>query len=455
MRAQEQKFSAPGGNGTEYVLKWFESLDEVAERFEVSVEDILSFNGLKSESEARKKKRFRIPDKSYKAEAPVSAVEAIVPAFPVVTVHDTVRSAEPVRDTAAGPAEWKGFASLNGSPVTHMALVLPFTGEGRTGSLFDFYSGVLMAVRTLGEHGVRTELEVFDYNADGERFQREDFSKYDFVLGPVNPEQAGSVLRIVSPHSFVVSPLDQKAAGMADDCRHFIQVPVNVKEQHEDALDWLAEEYSPTDAVLVFKEAGADSTVYEKGLKKRGVPYSTISYDILQGRGIIERIEKISSGAGHIRALMASENEAFCNDAVRNLSLMTHRGMEVTLYGTSKLRSFETIEPEAFHNVNLHMSSTYFIDYDVNGLKNFLLAYRALFNCEPGPFAYQGYDICSYLISTRDTFRSDWINRLENGRYSGFQTDIRFERKDAAAGLVNTAVRRVVFEKDYQVRLLR
>ena len=154
------------------------------------------------------------------------------------------------------------------------------------------------------------------------------------------------------------------------------------------------------------------------------------------------------------RVLVVSESEAFVNDVVRNLNLMIHDRYKVVMYGSSRLKGFETIDVEDYHNASLHLSMSYYVDYERPEVRDFLLKYRALYNTEPGAFAFQGYDVMYYFISVCAEYGKDWAEKIsENEKTRMLQTDFRF-RRDGDGGLKNTAIRRIVYGPDYSIDFL-
>ena len=133
---------------------------------------------------------------------------------------------------------------------------------------------------------------------------------------------------------------------------------------------------------------------------------------------------------------------------------MIHQKYNVTLYGPSKIRSFETIEVENFHKTNLHVSLTYYIDYNDQRVKNMLMKYRALFNAEPTQFAYQGYDIASYFIELCSKYGKDWQKYLSHEEKSMLQSTFKCMQQ-GDGGYVNHGVRRIVYEKDWTISKIR
>ena len=237
-----------------------------------------------------------------------------------------------------------------------------------------------------------------------------------------------------------------------------IQAPTPYKVHYEDLMEWMREELMPQDKVLLITEKGARQTEPSVQMKaavdSSGLSYKTFSYSILEGRDVMTPLKELMTTEGINRVVIASESEAFVNDVVRNMNVMIHQKYPVVLYGSSKIRSFDTIEVENFHNVNLHVSLTYFIDYDDPKVKNFLLKYRALFNTEPSQFAFQGYDVATYFIRQCSSHGETWNQMLENSEENLLQSTFKY-RRNGEGGYTNNGVRRIVYGKDWTVRRIR
>ena len=110
----------------------------------------------------------------------------------------------------------------------------------------------------------------------------------------------------------------------------------------------------------------------EAALLQAGIPFKSFSYGILEGRSIdvVLRSSYLSENkTNHI--VVASEKESFASDAIRNISLLS-TNYDIVGYGSNRLRNFETIELEAFQNVNMHFSLGYFVDYKLPEVKDFV-----------------------------------------------------------------------------------
>ena len=111
----------------------------------------------------------------------------------------------------------------------------------------------------------------------------------------------------------------------------------------------------------------------------------------------------------------------------------------ITLFGLPKWRNFEGIEVDYFHRMNLHLSLPYFVDYGREEVKDFLMKYRALFNGEPTPYTFQGYDI---------TMMSCGFEQIT------LQSKYKFKKDNAGDGMRNTGTTNIVYNKDYTISVI-
>jgi len=97
---------------------------------------------------------------------------------------------------------------------------------------------------------------------------------------------------------------------------------------------------------------------------------------------------------------------------------------------------------------------TYFVDYNSKNVKDFLLRYRALYNAEPSRSAYSGYDLMMYFSSLASKYGQKWPKALHKMDFNGLQSDFNLERTPSGS-YVNRAVRRVVYNPDFSVTMVR
>lgn len=431
----------PAKGYIEHTKRWYEDIDDIAKKYGVTVKEIMEANGLTS-TELSNRQVLKIPVQVTEEEdVPETPQEE-----PVSTDTPEVVQDQPDTVQVKPAAAPKGNANFS--------LVLPLkAGEVN----MDFYSGVLMALRDMEDEGLQAQVHVYDLSTGIPPI--EDLIQDDFVLGPVSSRDLEAIIQRVDGRVPVISPLDPKASALSANYTAFVQAPSAIDYQYADLAAWVKEDLQGSDKVILITEKGASSinasVAIRSAMAKEELSYEILNYAIVEGRGIVNNlIDMLAPKGGATRVVVASESEAFVADAVRKLAVAKGKGFDIVMYAPSKVRSFDTIDASSFHNVNLHVSSNFFINYKDPGVERFVRTYRALFRGEPTPFAFQGYDTARYFISQVLRCGKDWTAFPDGLRSAGLQTDFLLVRDDNG-NLHNEAVRRLVYEKDYTITLQR
>lgn len=468
VRLSKDKVRVGGKVYWSHVVTPKQTLWSICKAYNVEVQDVYEANpSLNLRTEGLKANQILlIPVRKAKAQAKGTTDKAL---FPGVHIHTPAEEEEEkagpeVPDSMPAPPDTLEAAPTDSADTfvadipkrINVALLLPLGNgiAGNEGSM-EFYSGVLLAARELGRNGIGIDLTLANVS-DSAELASAPIADADVILGPVSEKDIRKALHRTSPHSRVISPLDPRVAAAAASDR-IVQAPTPWQEQVRDLVSWASSEVQPADSIVLVKEndvpLSEDSAYLIEELRRSGLRFRTISYGILQGLNMQASFEAASTRDGVTRFFIASDNEAFVGDVIRNANLLAYKNYQVTVYSTSKVRSFDLIDVETFHNVSMRLATTYFVDYTDPAVKAFVLAYRALFKAEPGAYAFQGYDTAMYFISACSTWGRQWFKKLGDFPRRGLQTDFRFGRSDGP-GQVNTAVRRVIYGTDYSISLL-
>lgn len=430
-----------------HTVRWYENLEVISEKYGVPVEVIQKVNGLDGKK-LKNRQQLMIPTNPEKYVSVDEKPGSV----------DTGDSREDTVATRPVPAD-DIISVLAAGDKVNALLMLPFNAGGDSPSQIsmDFYCGVLLAAKELGDSGADIDLSVYDTYGDALPITAERLEKSDFVIGPPSQKGLYALLEICPEKTYVISPLDTRTENLTAAHSNFIQVPVSQEAQYEDLLAWISEEKTARDSVIIIYEKGIKDlrkeTEFRQLLDRSGFRHSAFSYSILEGRDVLDAMGRLMTAEGVNRVLVASESEAFVNDVVRNLNLLIHNKYNIVLYGASRIRSYETIDVANLHNASFHSSLSYYIDYDTPEVMDFLMKFRALFNTEPTQMAFQGYDIMYYFSRLCSTYGDSWAERLTTVRTPMLMSDFIFEKK--GDGLSRNTVRRVIYEPDYSVTLIR
>ena len=454
VESTDQK-QAENSSYTEHTVKWYEDIEDIARRYDVSVKDIMELNDLKSKKLSTRQV-LKIPVKTVVPAPQPEAAEADDKPDEVETVEpENNENRVQAQEIEAPEVSDTDLLNLRSRDVVDFSLVLPLRATGNPSELnMDFYSGVLLALKDLEAEGLKVQAHVYDLTAGMPPVDA--LVKSDFVLGPVASRDLEAILQRVDGRVPVISPLDQKASSLSTFYRNFIQVPTAVDNQYDDLGQWVKEDAEDDDKIILITEKGAGSVTasvaIRSALARRELTYDILNYAIVEGRGIPAILTGTMTKEGTNRVVVASESEAFIGDVVRNLGIMLGKGYDIVMYAPSKVRTFDTIEGSAYHDASLHISTSYHADYSSDEVDRFIRAYRALFRTEPSQFAFQGYDTARYFIVRAARYGMAWPERLGHERSSGLHTDFLFD-SDGNGNHHNVAVRRIVFKKDYSTVL--
>ena len=428
-------------------VKWFEDLTSIARKYMVSKESIMNINGMTSDKVKRKDviKIPRDPKKWENSDATAAGNSA------TASTGKTDESQE--ANVEEKPADSWFDKIFKPKREVEISLLLPFKASQKADpQMMDFYSGALLAAKDLGNDGVEVKLNVYDVAGGSIPVTEERFAQSDFVIGPVSNSDIARTVNASKGKSWIVSPLDPKAEALADTIPNVIQAPAPTSAQIKDMVRWIRSDMRASDKVLLISQKGASTSGYPmeviNEVNHSGLQHSNFSFNILEGRSIMGRLAGMMTGTGTNRVVIASDSKAFVIEVVRLLYLVSSQKKDIVLYSTSRLRTYEEIDIEQLHSLNLHASVSYFVDYDSKDVQEFLMEYRALYNTEPSRSAFQGYDLMNYFSKLgSENWRSDGYGKTEG---KGLQSDFHLV-KTSRGGYVNNAVRRVVYERDYSV----
>ena len=439
-----------------HTTKWTEDLDVIAEMYGVTVEDIIKANNLKGRKLARRQKLIIPFPGENLGDTTGNNTEAKVVDQPADTTVAEVKDEEKTEETPAAEQ-----VTANHKTDIKAAILLPLsTSSGNPNAdNLDFYCGSLLAIYDLGKEGINTRLSFYDSKDRLTQENLETLNQSDVIIGPVSAADLTRMFNIVPQARAVVSPLDIRNEKLTKEHGNLIHIPTPAVVQYQDLISWLEEEYVDGDRVIMISEKGARMnsihTPMKQVLDSSSVVYSQYSYSILEGRDVSAPLTAMMTATGKNRVVIASESEAFVNDVIRNLNLLTRENLDITLYSTSKIRTFETIEVENLHNLTTHVSLNYYVDYNDADVKNFLMKYRAFYNTEPTRFAFQGYDIAKFSISMCAKYGDKWMEMMDKTDAKMLRSILSLRKGAAHEGYTNKGVRRIIYDNGYSIVTVR
>lgn len=455
---QQQELVQDGIPYLIHKVKWFEDLDEIAEKYGVSPEEILEFNNIKKKRKVKTGMELKIPLKA-KTE-PVtdpSTVQTDTIETNPIEVFDT--------DTTATPENtWDNYTLpvVDKTLTRTVTLLLPLNAEGKAnGNYMDFYSGALMAIEQIKRDGGNIKLNVIDYaSADlADIAESQKIEESDMLIGPIRYDAlrqfAQTVNRLRIP---MVSPLDAAADSLLEDCPYLFQAALSKQRQAEAMADMIAEKYRTfqnPNVILVYNtesSMGQQAEMLKTALEERG-----IYVDNAGGIGSLAHMRKDRDNV----VVILTTAESYAAEALRNLDIKMIPPEKVILFANSRWKNFETLDMNLYFKYNLQICMPYNVDLEREEVKQFIRRYRSLYNREPSANAFSGFDVVYLFCRNAILGMREYAQNPANGvsadymkenllQHNMLQQKFKFE-KFLGGGWVNTAATQVSFNPDYTI----
>ncbi|MCI1779091.1 MAG: LysM peptidoglycan-binding domain-containing protein [Bacteroidales bacterium] len=460
-----------------YTVKWYDDLQSIAQKFEVTEEALVSLNKLKTNKLARRQVLL-IPDEKYmekqsgadkkgttdieKANISTQKEEDNIHANETATQKDTI-------------SLYKRMFRKN--PVIKTAYILPLECRDSVpanANYMDFYAGALMAIGDLKKDRISIDAEIIDqteFSSINNLIASGKLNDRNFIIGPVDHKSYTPELLDFSRSNGIpfISPMDNAVGTYVADCSNIIQVPSDPGDVMLSTCRNALRKYysSGAEKILLIHEKGSRDSLYfniaARYLSENGINFETIQYGILEGRYINGDILAKLSKKGNNIVIVPSNSEAFSNDAVRNLALCMNpietgenkAISHITLFGMPRWKNFETIDIKLFHKMNLHLSLPYYVDYNSEKTQDFIRKYRALFHSEPTPYSFSGYDITSYFVYEWYNYGINFPGMSSLPEKRMLQTDFLFKNPGEGHGLKNTGTTEIIYKPDYTISIVK
>ena len=446
--------SVVSGDYSYHVVHSGESAESIAERFNTTVDVLLSLNTMRTSKEVREGLIIKVPKEIASIQEAVSDMQN------EITENESV------------PAT---FRQLEKDDVANVALMLPFSQSGIPAQNYtDFYQGFLLGIDKVRMDGYSAEVNVYNTGHDHARISEildnnDTIANSNIIIGPVYEDELVPVVRFAEERSIpVVSPL----ANLTNTTSNLV---FQMSPRAEAKYDKIQNLFDGSRRVVVITSETSDKTFEAEVYAMLGeTPYVTHHY-VYEHPSIIEkRYEEARKqnlepepAPSDLAPLLSGEQESIfvilaateievdrilAALASANISL-TARSLPVVpfkVFGNSRWNRHRNIDRSLFFSNNVVMLSTYHIDRSDIRVKEFSTNYVKAFGSLPSLYAYRGYDAATIFVPALYDGIKDG---LSGKRLQPLQTPYQFESGEANGVRVNKEWVRVNYNKNFTITI--
>ena len=377
-----------------------------------------------------------------------------------------------------------------------------------------FYEGSLMAIDALVKQGLNIKL--FVYDVDGSRGKSKiqsvvmdpEMRNMDLIIGPLYYNSFKVAAEFAELHSIpIINPFSKKDKILFNNTNVY-KVQPSWEEQLRQTADFIKLNWPDANIILVRQnqyqnkpELGILKQEFLKidhtGIRENNEKEYSMIVDITENEEIlledilidsltsvntvfyrknleqflndssdfyfvreiifntdsIYGIRKVTSPVRKNIIITLSKNKVFISDFITRLNNI-RANYDISLFGYPDWEDYD-LEPEYMLNLDLHLFSTSFVDYENLKVKEFIYDFRRRYSCEPEPgrYAFRGFDIAYYFIDAIFRYGKDFGECIHEYEYSGLCTSFEFLRANENYGYENQAIKVYKFADYKRIKL--
>ncbi len=296
----------------------------------------------------------------------------------------------------------------------------------------DYYRGFKLALDSLSNNGYTIECRVFDTKSDTLEIRNIAIDPYmlsvDMVFTTISPNEINHLLKAnVTLKTKIISAISPAIAKewKAKD----VVLANNTLEDHARSMARNLVKLRPNNFLVVRSGLLAESRYAKPFLQQvDSLDKKIIHKEIITAKdGFKAMIPNLSKTKENI-LLIPSGDQAYAIKLFKYLEELNDE-YKFQLFVHPVWVDYQTIDPALFIKYNVHVSTSYFVDYTDAATIDYLNKYKAIYYSEPTELSFRGFDQGMFFIKDYFTKESNFLktNHFYRGISSTFTYSTRFE----------------------------
>lgn len=296
----------------------------------------------------------------------------------------------------------------------------------------DYYRGFKLALDSLSNNGYTIECRVFDTKSDTLEIRNIAIDPYmlsvDMVFTTISPNEINHLLKanvtLKTKIISAISPAIAKEWKSKD-----VVLANNTLEDHARSMARNLVKLRPSNFLVVRSGLLAESRYAKPFLQQvDSLDKKILHKEIITAKdGFKAMIPNLSKTKENI-LLIPSGDQAYAIKLFKYLEELNDE-YKFQLFVHPVWVDYQTIDPALFIKYNVHVSTSYFVDYTDAATIDYLNKYKAIYYSEPTELSFRGFDQGMFFIKDYFTKESNFLktNHFYRGISSTFTYSTRFE----------------------------
>ena len=307
-----------------------------------------------------------------------------------------------------------------------------------------FYEGALLAIDSLKKQKLNAKIFIYDVDDHDSSnivtlLKKPELKEMDLMIGPLYGSSFIPVAKFAKEHSIpIVSPFTQINKILFDNLFVCKVLPSSAM-QVEQMAHFVIDSFQKQNIILVnngnLKEVSFYNifkNIANKALLKAGYK-ATDSLKEAKSSAAIESM--LNSGKLNV-IVLPSNNQSYVTEFISKLNPLVEKN-KIILFGLQSWINYDNLDFDYLNKLSVHVPCNNYIDYHNVATSNFTKNYYERFKTDPELYAYQGFDIAYYFISTLQKFGTGFLNNIVETKYQGVETNFNFMQYPLDSGFEN------------------
>ena len=258
----------------------------------------------------------------------------------------------------------------------------------------------------------------------------------DLIIGPVFPDAIKTFADFSElGQTLQISPL---AASMPAEFNNPGLVTVNntINQHGQKIAEFIHLNYTPELVnVLLINTQKTEDAKFSSFFKSSLTKMSGGKFRIIE-RPTAIAIESYLDPSKINLVIISSADRLFLLPVIDKLYKLVNQRYKIELFGHPSWIKASYLSQEKMQALKSRISTSYFVNYKAQNVKNFIARYRDEYSIEPSEYSFKGFDIGYYFGGLLEKYGKDYANHLEDNNYQGLHTVFKFS-KDPKFGYIN------------------
>ncbi|MCH2045517.1 MAG: ABC transporter substrate-binding protein [Saprospiraceae bacterium] len=341
--------------------------------------------------------------------------------------------------------------TINKKASYNVAIMLPFmTNLFKTSAeaelspkslrAVEFYEGMQLALDSLRKMGVNLNIKVYDTKKSATTVDalllKEDIKNADVIIGPISSKLIPKVAEFTKENGQVlISPFNPRIS-LVQEHPSYMQLNPSYNSHSKRIIQFIESQDVGTKVVLLgmAKDTGRIQLLQEQYAIARKDENARLPQYIASSRNMsLGNIQKyLSSTALNIIVIPSYKDEVFIYNSLRELHSLidlveTRKSHKVIVIGMPAWKYYERMNMEYYENLNLHITSEFFIDTENQLNTQFKTVYKTTYGIAPRHYAYIGFDLAIYTGYMLHKYGTEFHKFLEDEPMVRRHTEFKFK----------------------------